>query len=57
MVCKWLVLTKIWYINRIWCRETANCAYRNQTCGGSTAILDDCLEKLGDYKLRHNQNS
>ena len=44
----------------MWWGETANCTYRNQICSGSTAILDDCLEKLGDgvpYKLCHNQNS
>ena len=59
MVLKWLVLTKIWYINRMWWGETVNYTYRYQICSGSTAILDDCLEKLGDgvpYKLCHNQN-
>ena len=59
MVLKWLVLTKIWYINRMWWGETANCTYRNQICSESTAILDDCLEKLGDgvpYKLCQNHN-
>ena len=43
----------------MWWGETVNYTYRYQICSGSTAILDDCLEKLGDgvpYKLCHNQN-
>ena len=29
----------------MWCGEIASCTYRNQICGGSTGILDDCLEQ------------
>ena len=48
MVCKWPALTKMWSINCLWCRKIGSLTYRNQICGGSIAISDDCLEKLVD---------